>query len=238
MSALDRSKDNEIRALATEIGAWAALEAGNRASAQQILGEFPRGLEPSGHLRAFLTAATPADQVNATVDAWLDHHFLSAPDLRPPAPRRRLGRPRRRPAGRLPGRRRRAGPHGPPARPVLGGQFDASAKLGEAMLGMGTTEPIVAYNTACAHARAGRLDRAFAWLDRAIDLGFRSRQSWPSDPDLATVRADPPLRPAPQPHRGRRLTPAAGGAESRGVKGLRQGEQGFQLGIGHHSSAS
>jgi Zn-dependent protease len=189
--ALDKSKDNEIRALATEIGAWAALEAGNRARAQQILGDFPRGLEPSGHLQAFLRAATPADQVNATVDAWLDHHFLPprtyvhqlhAAGLVDPVVDRLV-------ASRADDAERAR--MGLQHALFLGGQFDASAKLGEAMLGMGTTEPIVAYNTACAHARAGRLDRAFAWLDRGIDLGFRSEQLLAEDPDLATVRADP-----------------------------------------------
>jgi hypothetical protein len=73
----------------------------------------------------------------------------------------------------------------------LGGQFDASARLGEAMVGAGTTEPVVAYNTACAHARAGRLDHALAWLGRAVDLGFDDQRLLAEDPDLAAVRADP-----------------------------------------------
>jgi Zn-dependent protease len=189
--ALDRSKDNRVRALATEIGAWSALESGDRAGAVQILQGHPGGFQPSGHLRAFLTEATPADQVNATVDAWLDHaflpprtyaHQLAAAGLTDDVVDRLIAsRADDAEAARM----------GLQHTLFLGGQFDASARLGEAMLGAGTTEPIVAYNTACAHARAGRRDRAFAWLGRAVDLGFSDLNLLADDPDLATVRADP-----------------------------------------------
>ena len=187
---LDRSKDDRVRTLAVEIGAWAALEAGDPAAARQLLGDLPRGHQPSGHLQAFLTAPTPADQVNATVDAWLDRHFLpprtyvhqldAAGLVDPVLDRLVASRADDAEQARM----------GFQHTLFLGGLFDASAKLGEAMLGQGTTEPIVAFNTACAHARAGRLDRAFAWLDRAVDLGFRNEQLLADDPDLATVRAD------------------------------------------------
>ena len=189
--ALERSRDTKVRALATELGAWTALEEGDPARARQLVDRYPRGMRPSGHLRAFVTEPTTADQVNATVDAWLAHqflpprayvHHLAAAGLVDTVVDRLVD------SRADDAERARMGlQHAL----FLGGQFDASAKLGEAMIGAGTTEPVVAYNTACAHARAGRLDRAFAWLDRAVDLGFRDGKLLADDPDLAAVRADP-----------------------------------------------
>lgn len=190
-SVLARSRDNRVRALATEVGAWSALESGDTDGGRRFLAAYPRGVEPSGHLQAFLTEPTPADQVNATVDAWLDHRFvpprtythqLAAAGLLDTVVDRLI-------ASRADDAEsaRMAAQHAL----FLGGQFDASAKLGEAMLGAGNAEPIVAYNVACAHARAGRVDRALAWLDRAIQLGFRDDRLLAEDPDLAAVRADP-----------------------------------------------
>jgi Zn-dependent protease len=181
--ALAQSRDAKVKALATELAAWTALEEGDPARARQLVEQYPRGIRPSGHLRAFTTEPSPAEQVNATVDAWLDRQFLP-----PRSYTHHLAA-----AGLVDSRADDAeqARMGLQHALFLGGQFDASARLGEAMLGAGSTEPVVAYNTACAHARAGRLDRAFAWLGRAVDLGFRDGKLLADDPDLATVRADP-----------------------------------------------
>jgi Zn-dependent protease len=188
--ALARSRDPQVRALATELAAWTALEEGDPARARQLVENHPRG-RLSGHLRAFTTEPTPADQVNATVDAWLErqflpprtyvHHLAAAGLVDTVVDRLLASRADDAEQARM----------GLQHTLFLGGQFDASARLGEAMLAAGTTEPIVAYNTACAHARAGGLDQAFAWLDRAVDLGFRDGKLLADDPVLATVRADP-----------------------------------------------
>ena len=83
--------------------------AGDEASARLVLAKFPTTQTPSGHLRAFLTETDPAEQVNATVDAWLDETTPPPPPLlRRPA---RSRRPRRRGGGspaRCPGRDGRA----------------------------------------------------------------------------------------------------------------------------------
>ena len=47
------------------------------------------------------------------------------------------------------------------------------------------------YNLACAYARVGRIDDAFAELNRAIDEGFEGAKLLAEDPDLTSLRADP-----------------------------------------------
>src|SRR5215475_6450296 len=54
-----------------------------------------------------------------------------------------------------------------------------------------TKEPGIAYNIACAEARAGRADEALAWIERAVELGFRNVDAMASDSDLETLRSRP-----------------------------------------------
>jgi hypothetical protein len=49
----------------------------------------------------------------------------------------------------------------------------------------------ILYNLACAHARLGQLDRAFARLQESLAAGFSDRQLLDTDPDLSPLRADP-----------------------------------------------
>ncbi len=51
--------------------------------------------------------------------------------------------------------------------------------------------PDHAYNAACCHALGGHVDRAFAALSSAVDLGFRDGDGLAKDGDLASLRADP-----------------------------------------------
>jgi len=56
---------------------------------------------------------------------------------------------------------------------------------------LGYRRPATMYNLACAHARLKEKDEAFAWLDRAIDAGFRSYRQIEDDDDLWNLRRDP-----------------------------------------------
>lgn len=47
------------------------------------------------------------------------------------------------------------------------------------------------YNQACLSAAEGKVDDAFAWLDRARALGIDDRALLQTDPDLAPLRSDP-----------------------------------------------
>jgi hypothetical protein len=51
--------------------------------------------------------------------------------------------------------------------------------------------PTAAYNLACLDARKGRVDAAFAQLDRSIAAGFDDGSSLEKDPDLAALRGKP-----------------------------------------------
>ncbi|MGH9935663.1 MAG: TPR end-of-group domain-containing protein, partial [Blastocatellia bacterium] len=52
-------------------------------------------------------------------------------------------------------------------------------------------EPEVAYNVACAEARAGHADEALAWIERAVDAGFRDVDALVSDSDFEILRSRP-----------------------------------------------
>jgi tetratricopeptide (TPR) repeat protein len=51
--------------------------------------------------------------------------------------------------------------------------------------------PTAAYNLACLEARAGRVDQAFAQLDKAIAAGFDDGVALEKDSDLAALRGKP-----------------------------------------------
>lgn len=71
----------------------------------------------------------------------------------------------------------------------LTGDYDAAAAWGERALATGATGPVVAYNTACAYARAGDAERALRSLGYAAELGWSDVRTAEEDPDLAAVRA-------------------------------------------------
>ena len=54
----------------------------------------------------------------------------------------------------------------------------------------GYREETSAYNAACALARGGRKDLAFAWLERAFEDGFDLEEYLDDDDDLRSLRAD------------------------------------------------
>jgi len=61
-------------------------------------------------------------------------------------------------------------------------------------LELGYRKPATLYNLACAEARQGHVDRAFEWLDKAIDAGFDAKGMLRSDDDLEALRSDPRFR--------------------------------------------
>ena len=63
------------------------------------------------------------------------------------------------------------------------------------MLDLGYGAPAdTAYRIACVHALLGETDEGFAWLNRALAMGYLDLDRLRSDPDLATLRADPRFR--------------------------------------------
>lgn len=47
------------------------------------------------------------------------------------------------------------------------------------------------YNLACAHSLSKQTEKAFEWLNRAIDEGFTNRRTFETDTDLDPIRSDP-----------------------------------------------
>ena len=55
----------------------------------------------------------------------------------------------------------------------------------------GERQAVAAYNAACALARAGKIDGAFVWLERAYAQGFNLDDYLEEDDDLDSLRQDP-----------------------------------------------
>jgi tetratricopeptide (TPR) repeat protein len=70
------------------------------------------------------------------------------------------------------------------------GEYDLSVEAGRQAFER-IREPEVAYNIACAEARAGRADEALAWIERAVEAGYRDGSALASDPDFVALRSRP-----------------------------------------------
>jgi Zn-dependent protease len=70
------------------------------------------------------------------------------------------------------------------------GEYELSAETGRQAFER-TKEPGIAYNIACAEARAGHADEALAWIERAVEAGFRNVDALASDADFETLRSRP-----------------------------------------------
>ena len=66
-----------------------------------------------------------------------------------------------------------------------------SAALCEDAIKAGASPRIPAYNAACCYALLGRTDKAFNWLDKSLDAGWRDVDSLKSDSDFRSLHSDP-----------------------------------------------
>ncbi|HEY0763911.1 MAG TPA: site-2 protease family protein [Pyrinomonadaceae bacterium] len=69
-------------------------------------------------------------------------------------------------------------------------QFEISGKAG-ALAYEQKPDPSVAYDTACAFARASDSEQALVWLEKAIASGFSDKNLLATDPDLQSIRSQP-----------------------------------------------
>jgi tetratricopeptide (TPR) repeat protein len=74
------------------------------------------------------------------------------------------------------------------------GRGDKAIRPFEKAVELGYRKVSSMYNLACAHAIAGHVDQAFAWLDKAMAAGFDSWWLIRQDADLDNVRYDPRFR--------------------------------------------
>lgn len=69
-------------------------------------------------------------------------------------------------------------------------QFGKAGELYQSALDRGLKSPSEAYNGACAYALAGETDKAFAMLERALQLGWMESEATKSDRDLTNLHSD------------------------------------------------
>lgn len=73
-----------------------------------------------------------------------------------------------------------------------GDRYREAAEVGEAVFAASPASAAqTAFEVACSWSRAGEVDRAAEWLDRAADAGFRAAGIVDGEPDLAAVRLHP-----------------------------------------------
>lgn len=76
-------------------------------------------------------------------------------------------------------------------------QYDTAleAHMKAAELGTARLKTSATYNVACVYALKEQADKAFAWLDKAIEAGFADLDLLKSDKDLTNLHADPRFQP-------------------------------------------
>ena len=67
------------------------------------------------------------------------------------------------------------------------GRFPEAARVGD-LLFFQDPDPLVAYNVACSWALAGTTEEALAWLDRAVEHGFRDSALLDQDNNFDRIR--------------------------------------------------
>lgn len=71
------------------------------------------------------------------------------------------------------------------------GRYQEGLEADERLVGLAPGDPTVHYNLACSLALLGRVEPAFAALERAIELGYGDGDQLAHDADLENLRALP-----------------------------------------------
>jgi tetratricopeptide (TPR) repeat protein len=74
------------------------------------------------------------------------------------------------------------------------GSFQKGLMVDERLTFLRPENPDVCYNLACSYALTGQLEKAFDAVKRAVKFGYEHLDHLESDPDLASLRADPSFR--------------------------------------------
>jgi len=68
------------------------------------------------------------------------------------------------------------------------GEYERGLDIDRRLIRLRPTDPTVYYNLACSFSLLGKLDDAFAALERAASLGYRDVKHLLDDPDLVNLR--------------------------------------------------
>jgi tetratricopeptide (TPR) repeat protein len=71
------------------------------------------------------------------------------------------------------------------------GQYARALQLDRRLVRLTPEDAIAWYNLACTYTVLGMIDPGFFALQRALELGYRSRRRLRRDPDLQALRRDP-----------------------------------------------
>ncbi|MCZ6815979.1 MAG: dienelactone hydrolase family protein [Planctomycetota bacterium] len=74
------------------------------------------------------------------------------------------------------------------------GKYEKSLELSEKMHEMRPDDKGPVYNIACAHCLLGDKEKAYTWLEKAIDKGYSDADHMTNDYDLRTIRGEPRFR--------------------------------------------
>lgn len=192
-------RDPDMRSVAVEIGAWAALAVGDLVSAGNIASHQPPGTPMNGHLRALLVETDPAERVNADVDAWLSYSHVGEGYVEWMEQTGLLEAVADRVVASRADSAVSAAFH-VQSQLFHSDRFDLSARVGEGLLRSGRMPAgpergMIAFNVACAHDRAGRVAAALSWLEVAVSDGYADLAAYDDDPDIAGARSDPRFAP-------------------------------------------
>lgn len=173
---------------AAESMAWNLLRRGDARSARRVL---ERSTGPVGPFVGPTVALAAGEGVESLVAAYLAH---------PTGPSNLVPATVAADAGQAVVLARHLVGKGAPGLEAAGGlqthlhyaeRFEHAAAVGEVLASVAGTNPQVAFDTACAWARAGDAERSVTWVGRAVDAGFGSAKLLDGEPDLTSARAHP-----------------------------------------------
>jgi Zn-dependent protease len=172
--------------------AWAALRAGDAATAKQLTASLGARVDP--FLRAATALSIGDPQAFELFEAAYVREPNGPPNLISTEVLARAGaatavakRLVERPDGKG-----REGAGSLQTHLHYADRFAEAAEVGEVVYAANPpSRAQTAFEVACSWAKAGNVDRAATWLETAADAGFRAPSVVDGEPDLATVRADP-----------------------------------------------
>ncbi|MCI0488124.1 MAG: tetratricopeptide repeat protein [Blastocatellia bacterium] len=70
------------------------------------------------------------------------------------------------------------------------GKYDGAVEAYQKVIAI-RSNPLAIYNLACAYSRLNEKDKAFEWLNKLLQTGFKASQPLKTDEDFANLRSDP-----------------------------------------------
>lgn len=74
------------------------------------------------------------------------------------------------------------------------GDYEKALKAGEKMIEIEPDDVTTMYNVACVHCLLGHKDKAYEWLDKAVEAGYDEVDHLANDDDFKTIRAEKRFR--------------------------------------------